>query len=135
MNNSDGNGWGFWKIVAVLMIAFNILLLFLFLWKFNLATNIRDAAGSIDSAVVFSLTLLQTIIALGAFSGFWMIKYSAESKAREAGQEVAKKIANDRMTIFIQQQEAEKNNAPENQQSKLIEATPPDGATESGDCE
>jgi len=75
--------WGFWKIIAIIMLVCNFVMFLYLLTKFNLLHGVRDAANNIDSSIVFSLTLLQTFIALGAFFGFWMIRNSAQAKAAE----------------------------------------------------
>lgn len=79
--------WGFWKTCCIIMIAANTVMVTYILFTFNLLSSIRDSLGNIDSPIVFSLTLLQTFIALGAFAGFWVIKGSAKEAAREAAEE------------------------------------------------
>lgn len=128
MSIDNKNVWGFWKIVAILMIVINFIVLLFLFFKFNLLSDVRDAANNIDSSIVFSLTLLQTFIAFGAFAGFWMIKNSAEAKAIQA----ARQVANERMAEFIKQQSSstEQSTAPDNKQGILIEPTPPGDATQ-----
>ena len=84
---SSNKKWGFWKTSCVIMMAGNVIMATYILFTFNLLASIRDSLGNIDSPIVFSLTLLQTFIALGAFAGFWVIKGSAKEAAREAAEE------------------------------------------------
>lgn len=102
------------------MLFCNLVLIVFLLSKFNLSGEIRDTLGNIDSPIVFSLTLLQTFIALGAFIGFWMIRSSAEAKASE----VAQKVATERMESFVQQ-EGKAAYSPKNEQSIPIDSTSP----------
>ena len=46
------------------------------------------------SPISFSLALLQTILAIGAFAGFWLIRGVAVNKAKEVAEVEAKKAAN-----------------------------------------
>ncbi len=128
MVNHSKSKWTFWKITAVFMIFCNILLLIFLLTKFNLLDDIRNAANDLDSPIVFSLTLLQTFIALGAFGGFWLIRNSAESKASE----VAREVASDRMERFIQQQRdiTQQSSSHSNNQTLHIEAEIPTAVSE-----
>lgn len=76
--------WTFWKIVALAMMFANLLLASYILFKFNMLGGLRDLAHNIDSTIVFSLSLLQTVIALGAFAGFWIVRGSSREAARDA---------------------------------------------------
>lgn len=125
MKTTTKTTWEFWKIVAVIMIICNFFLFLYLLTKFNLLSGIRDTAHNIDSAVVFSLTLLQTFIAFGAFGGFWVIKSSAESKAVSA----AREVANERMAAFIQQSQSSRDSAPDNNPGAQADLSTPQGAT------
>ena len=82
----DGKFWTFWRCVALLMLLANIVLFSYILYKFNMFGDLRDIANNVDNAIVFSLSLLQTLIALGAFAGFWVVRSSARDAARETAE-------------------------------------------------
>ena len=66
-------------------------------------SGIRDAAGLVDSAVVFSLSILQTVIALGAFAGFWLVRGSAKEAARQAAKECSPECTDKWLTKNMEQ--------------------------------
>lgn len=95
--------WTFWKSVALIMIFANIILSSYILFKFNMLGSLRDAAHNVDNAIVFSLSLLQTIIALGAFAGFWLVRGSARDAARDAAEKsLAQYIRSDEFAPILQ---------------------------------
>lgn len=82
----DGRFWTFWRGVSLVMVFANFILASYILYKFNMLGDLRDIANNVDNAIVFSLSLLQTLIALGAFAGFWVVRSSARDAAREAAE-------------------------------------------------
>jgi len=77
-----------WVLCIASMVSSGITLLFV-MWALA-------ASGEFEAnkdPITFSLGLLQTIIALGAFAGFWLIRGVAANKAKDVAEEEANKIA------------------------------------------
>ena len=55
------------------------------LWVFNGITE-TDSKENMNT-IALSITVLQTVLAVGAFAGFWLIRGSAQAAAREAAAE------------------------------------------------
>ena len=84
-----------------------------------------------DKQYAVAISVLQIIMAVAAFGGFWAIRGAAITKSAEVASETAQKIATERMERFIQQQQgqSQQSPAPTNEQTTLIAATAPSGAS------
>jgi len=74
------------KTVSIMAFSLSTIVLLFSFWA--LASYQEEITDF--SPISFSLALLQTILALGAFCGFWMIRNVAISKAREVAEKEAK---------------------------------------------
>lgn len=71
------------KMLSCLSVAASMITLIFMMWALT-------ASGEFSpnkDPITFSLALLQTFIALGAFAGFWVIRSSAKESAKDAARE------------------------------------------------
>lgn len=107
------NKLGTWSVAVAAVSAIVNLVLF-FLWfnivKIEAVAPKSNGSYTID-VLALNITILQTVMGvvgvlfavLGVF-GYVEIKNAAISRAQEAAEKEAKKVANEQMTIFIGQQ-------------------------------
>lgn len=79
-----------WSITSFVFSGLGILFTF---WALTALANEIDSESSIGP-IGFSLALLQTILALGALGGFWMIRAAAMEKAADAARETTREYLN-----------------------------------------
>jgi len=85
------------KVMSIIAIISSLITLIMVMWSLSLAGEFNTES---KDPITFSLALLQTIIALGAFAGFWLVRSSSRDAAMDAAEESVSK--------FVQTEEFER---------------------------